>query len=149
MDYSTEELKQLIEGLYLRLEATTTEDGVFLPLEVFWGHAPHHNREGVFCYTDEDGYHYGTNDRGMLVEGATTRSLVEIVYLVLSIAISTMASKYELHHRIKGKDSRRLMFQKKLEYWGLIGEEYRRFAEQKLQEILKDYPFDDSLSRWR
>ena len=145
VNFNTDELRQLIEGLYLKLKSAARNDGVFMQLKVFWGHDAHHGREGIFCYSDEDGYHCGANDRGILVEDATTQDLVEIVYLALSTNISSMASKYELHHRIKGKDSRRLMFQKDLEYWGLLGEEYQRFAEQKIQEILKDYPFNDSL----
>jgi len=30
---------------------------------------------------------------------------------------------------------------------GIKGTEYQRFAKQKIQDILKDCPFDDTLSR--
>ncbi|MFA5670729.1 MAG: Imm63 family immunity protein [Balneolaceae bacterium] len=142
-ELSTLELRGHIERLYSRLKPLTVQDGVYKPLDDFWGNGTPNGQDGGFCYSDEQGYHYGVNERGKLITNVVTRSLEEISYHVMSSDILNMAGIYEAKNRIEGQDFRRLWFKKILEYWSAIGEKYVRMAEQKLQQALAKAPFVD------
>ena len=58
-----------------------------------------------------------------------------------------MACNYERRHRICTQDSRRIMFQKEVQYFEVIGEDYRQRAELEVNEVLKKVPFDDELAK--
>jgi hypothetical protein len=142
-ELSTLELKDHIERLYFRLKPLTVQDGVYKPLDDFWGSEMPKRQDGSLCYSDEQGYHYGVNERGKLITDVVTRSLEEISYHIMSSDILNMAGNYEAKNRIEGQDFRRLWFKKILEYWSVIGEAYVRMAEQKLQQALAKAPFVD------
>lgn len=140
---STLELRNYIEKLYSLLKPLTIQEGVYKPLDDFWGNGTPNGQDGSFCYSDERGYHYGINERGKLITDVVTQSLEEISYHVMSSDILNMAGIYEAKNRIEGQDFRRLWFKKILEYWSIIGEAYVGIAEHKLQQTLEKAPFND------
>jgi len=145
--YSTKELETYIHSLYARLEPVAKKDGVYRLLDDYFDTGTPGGRDGSFCYADDDGYHFGVNERGVLRVNVVTKSLSEIVFQVLWSDILWMAVEYEHAHRIKGQDFRRLMFKKMMQYWNVLGPEYSAQAEKKIADTLAQSPFQDDLLR--
>jgi hypothetical protein len=68
---------------------------------------------------------------------------LEITYQVLSSDIFWMAVEYERAHRIEGRDIRRLLFQKEMQYWNVLGGDLATRAEKKIKESLAKAPYTD------
>lgn len=145
--YSTKELESYIRSLYAQLESLAKKDGVYRQLDDYFDTGTPGGRDGSFCYSDNDGYHFGVNERGALRLNVVTKNLSEIVFQVLWSDILWMAVEYEHAHRIKGQDFRRLMFQKIIQYWNTLGPEFTEQAERKIADTLRQSPFQDDLSR--
>lgn len=141
--YTTRELESYIQSVYAKLESLSKQDGVYRPLDDYFDIGTPNGQDGSFCYSDEEGYHYGVNERGLLRVNIVTQNLLEITYNVLSSDIFWMADEYESRHRIEGQDSRRLLFQKELQYWDSLGPEYKEKAQHKIQEWLSKAPYVD------
>jgi hypothetical protein len=93
---------------------------------------------------DSRGYHFIVVERGQEVSRATTQDLDELLYQVFQTVTHTLASDYESRHRIKGQDSRGLLFQRQVEILSRLS---ARWAEREAEEhrrILAHHPFDDN-----
>jgi len=145
--YSTKELETYIHSVYAKLEPTAKKDGVYKPLDDYFDTGTPNGRDGSFCYSDDEGYHFSVNERGLLRVNIVTQSLSEITYQVLSSDIFWMAVEYESTHRIEEQDFRRLLFQKELQYWSILGPEFTGQAERKITDTLRQSPFQDDLLR--
>lgn len=143
--YSTKELETYIRSLYAKLEPLAKKDNVYRELDDYFDTGTPGGRDGSFCYSNDDGYHFGVNERGALRVNIVTKNLSEIVFQVLWSDILWMAVEYEHAHRIKGQDFRRLMFQKIMQYWNALGPEYAELAEKKITDTLIQSPFQDDL----
>lgn len=55
-------------------------------------------------------YHYVVAERGKEFRRETTTEIGELLYWIFKSVTFSMACDYELTHRIKGQDSRRLLF---------------------------------------
>jgi tetratricopeptide (TPR) repeat protein len=150
--YTTAELEEHIRSVYARLEQTAREDGVFRPLGTFFGNKvllrPKdyiYDIGGEFCYTDDKGYHYCTVLDPWVFHEDVTQDLFEITCWIIHIYIFMMASDYEVTHRIAGQDCRRLLFEKRLQYWSLLGPEYLKREEKEIRDILLWYPYNDDV----
>lgn len=141
--YTTKELELYIRTIYAKLEPIARKDGVYKPLDNYFDNSTPGGRDGSFCYSDDEGYHFGVNERGSLRVNIVTQSLAEITYQVLSSDIFWMAVEYESTHRVEGQDFRRLLFQKELQYWSILGNDFVEPAEQKIKETLIKAPFID------
>jgi hypothetical protein len=64
---------------------------------------------------DKAGYHWVIVERGREEENQVFEQLEELLFTVFSSVTFSMASNYELHHRIKSQDSRILLFAKQVE----------------------------------
>lgn len=72
-----------------------------------------------------------------------TQSLSEITYQVLRDEIFWMSFDYERKTRIDGQDTRRIAFDKNIEYLNYISKEFAEYERQKLNIALKENPFVD------
>jgi len=93
---------------------------------------------------DSRGYHYVVIERGQELERLTTNNLDELLFNVLEGITFSLASKYELAHRVESQDFRRILFQHQAE---LLSELYPHWGEREAQhhkQILREHPFDDN-----
>jgi hypothetical protein len=139
---NTNELRQFIEKLYVKIENQAKKDNVFTNMDDHFN-SNNNNESGNYCYSDDKGYHYITYQRGIEVKRVDTNNVDEISYLTLDSDILHMAMEYARINRKDGEDWRRLLFKKELEYWSIIGEPYYSIAEKKVEKIIKESPFVD------
>ncbi len=147
MDYlTTRELKCHVNKLYAKIKSISEEADIFEPLTVFFAPNISSNYPGDYCYSDKKGYHFfSIGDRGKRNPEKVTKSLIEISYWIVKNPIRLMSINYEAKNRIKGQDYRRLIFQKELHLFKILGKAYMQKAECEINEILKNYPFCDDL----
>ena len=155
---STKDLEQYIKAAYARVEHLASEDGVFHPLSCHFDVKTPRGEPGSFCFSDDKGYHFGSIDiRGRSTANVLTQSLFEITYETLSNPVFWTALEYERRNRIESQDNRRIMFEKRLQYWNAVGAEYAEREKAKIDEVLLEHPFEDnriirgkrfSIKRW-
>jgi hypothetical protein len=138
---STSELEKYITGLYSKIFAEAVADGFAYrqPPIAFTAS----ERDGGGCYSDDDGYHYRYFERGRLFKHEVTEDLSEITFITLDSPVFYLAQKYEVKHRIKNQDFRRLLFAKYMQYFAIIGEEYKKKAEAGINKVLEEVPYKD------
>lgn len=96
---------------------------------------------------DENGLlHYVVMERGQELDRKTTGDLNTLLYWIFSGVSFSMASAYELKHKVENKDPRRILFQKQEELLGVLNEEWRQKEHEAHKKILEQYPFDDLAS---
>jgi hypothetical protein len=143
---TTRELEKYIIDLYLNVKSYAENDGVYMPLQVLFENTT--KPKGfisAFAHADKEGYHYTViGDHGELHKYPITRDLFEFTYQVLNIYIFQMAVNYERANRLDDQDSRRIMFAKELQYWSLLGEDFAERGKQRIDEVLRKYPYSDT-----
>lgn len=97
----------------------------------------------AFVKIDKQGYHYITEERGVMIEHKITIDYKELLYWLLSDIIFTQASKYELENRIETQDFRRILFSKEIELFRKLNEKWALCKEKEIDEILKENPYVD------
>ena len=149
MNYlSTEELENYIETVYKELIPLAFKDDIFEPLSVFFATGTPMNQPGDYCYSDSNGYHYSsTGDHGEAYPDNVTESLLEVTYWVIKTSVQLMSSRYKSKKIVPKQDIRRVMFQKVLEFFEVLGDEYKQRAELDINKTLEKYPYCDELFR--
>lgn len=141
---STQELETHIRNTYAKVEPYARRDGVYEPLTNYFAKGTPGGQPGSFCYADDDGYHFGAIDiRGNVISNIVTQSLSEITYQVLRDEIFWMSFDYERKNRIDGQATRRIAFDKNIEYLNYISKEFAEYERQKLNIALRENPFVD------
>jgi len=141
---STQQLEQYIRSAYAKIEPYAKKDGVYKPLNDYFAKETPNRRPGSFCYANEEGYHFGVIDiRGNLRTNIVTQSISDITYQVLRDDIFWMSVDYEKKNRVDGQDNRRIMFDKNIQYWRAINEEFAERERKKINETLRENPFVD------
>ena len=92
---------------------------------------------------DEEYYYYRVYERGAIETEKKTKDINEVLFWAFDSIIFSIASNYELHHRILGQDFRRLLFQKELELMQYLDDNLRSLLQNELNKILKRAPFND------
>ena len=92
-----------------------------------------------------DEYHYIATERGSECQRETTRDLDELLYFIFSHIAFSMASKYELAHRVENQDCRRIHFKHRVDLLQKLNDGWAERERQRLAEILGRVPFDDSI----
>ncbi|WP_158829135.1 Imm63 family immunity protein [Mucilaginibacter lacusdianchii] len=94
--------------------------------------------------TDRHGQlHFVVIERGREIDRRTTHDLDELLFWIFSGITFSMAGDYELHHRQKGQDCRRILFSKQEELLGILNQRWMQREQVEHQQLLRDYPFDD------
>jgi len=88
-------------------------------------------------------YSYVITERGSEFERRNTESQDQILYWLTSDTVFDLACKFELHNRVAGQDSRRLMFAKKIELMSLVDPAWGERKANEHQGILSKHPFVD------
>jgi hypothetical protein len=145
--YSTNELERYISKEYDKIAIAAKLDGVYEPLSTNFTECTSHSHDGNYCFSDNDGYHFCSIERGITNSNRVTKSLFEISYWVIESQIFWIAVEYERKHRIQNQDSRRMIFSKELQYLNEVGTDYRNKAESEINETLCQNPFQDELFR--
>jgi hypothetical protein len=92
-----------------------------------------------------DKYHYVVTERGSELERKITTDRQELLYWLISGVVFEMAGDFELKHRVKGQDFRRLKFAKEIKLMGKISSEWGERMTDDIEKILAVAPYDDRL----
>src|SRR5262249_40027067 len=92
---------------------------------------------------DRAGYHYVVVDHGKELKRVSTTELDELLYNAFASITFDLASTYELHHRLPGNDSRRLLFQHQVELMTRLNPEWARRVAKHHNDVLRMFPFKD------
>lgn len=91
----------------------------------------------------EDEYFYVSSERGYEIFRKRASNIDELLYFIFKDITWSMANEYELSNRIENKDSRRLIFSKKLDLLKRINPEWERRERVEIDKILLSSPYDD------
>jgi hypothetical protein len=109
-----------------------------------FGHSEQTGRPHI--EVDAQGYHYVSAERGHEFERVTTQDFNRLLYEVFRSVTFWMAVDYELHRRVKGKDSRRLLFERQIELISTLSPEWAQGIRVEQTKTLQVFPFDDNAS---
>ncbi|WP_330848026.1 Imm63 family immunity protein [Acinetobacter sp. ME22] len=84
----------------------------------------------------EDKYWYISEERGEVYFEKTTKDFEELLYWIMDNFISSYSYQFELKNRIRGQDFRRIIFEKQIELFGLISDEWKVKKEKNIKKIL-------------
>ena len=95
---------------------------------------------------DAAGYHYIISERGQVISHVIARDPDELLFLIFKDVVFTVATRYELAHRVAGQDSRRIWFAKEVELLARLQPAWSEAIRQHQQAVLEKHPFDDMSS---
>lgn len=90
-----------------------------------------------------DIYWYIIEERGCEFERNSTTDLDVLCYWIMERVVTILSMNYEVENRVKGKDYRRVMFEKRIELMGGISLNWKKIMEDKIFNILKFSPYED------
>jgi hypothetical protein len=90
-------------------------------------------------------FKYIVSERGNEFERIESPNPYEIMFHIFGNITHAMASNHELKNRVIGQDFRRIMFSKQLEILGLIDSEWQLKHQEYLNNLLKEYPYNDTI----
>lgn len=133
--YSLDEIKVEINKLAAQLDAPDhllptygySEDGARPHIEV-----------------DSRGYHYVVVERGDELKRITTFELDELLYYIFEAVTFDLACQYELKHRVKHQDFRRLLFQHQVELLSKLSPKWGEIETRDHERILEKHPHADN-----
>lgn len=126
------------------VESIATKPGASIDQLPTYGNCSDFARPSILV--DDFGYYYVVSERGGELERMTTNNVDEFLYKVFYSVAFTIASNYELNHRIENQDSRRIIFKKWAELMGLISPDWKRRCEKEINSILSEHPYSQSLN---
>jgi Immunity protein 63 len=130
-----------IEAEVERLAARVGASGYILPT---YGRSEDGARPHIEA--DGRGYHYVVVERGQELERITTNDLDELLFHVFESVTFSLASKYELAHRIERQDFRRILFRRQIELLSVLDPRWGERAARGHEQTLRQHPFDDNAS---
>ncbi|HYY56938.1 MAG TPA: Imm63 family immunity protein [Pyrinomonadaceae bacterium] len=95
---------------------------------------------------DARGYHYVVVERGQELERLTTSDLDKLLFNVFESVTFSLASKYELAHRIEHQDCRRILFRRQIELLSMLSPHWGERQARSHEQTLRQHPFDDHAS---
>lgn len=98
---------------------------------------------GVYVKVENGKYWLIAEERGVEVSRECFDDLYEVVYLIIKGVLSAEAIAYELEHRVKGQDFRRVLFAHWVERTGSVSKDYGDRIKFDVANILKESPFVD------
>ncbi len=87
------------------------------------------------------GYYYVVAERGTEHARTPLPDAEELLYWIFRDVSFSVASEYELKHRISGQDFRRVLFAKQLELLEELNPRWREREALRLDEILMQHPY--------
>ena len=89
-------------------------------------------------------FHFVIVERGQELERISSADPEKILFHVFEAATFSMAVDYEVDHRRRGQDFRRLMFEKRLELLEKLSPAWRDRVNEELAEVLRKFPYVDA-----
>ncbi len=89
-------------------------------------------------------YYYVVTEKGRELERKSTVDSKDLLYWLISKLTSSMAADYELSHRDKDNDFRRLFFTKHVELLNEIDKLWANKERERYNKILIQHPFSDN-----
>ncbi len=134
----------LVDGLQTEFGALLTRIDPLLRRTRF-GTTPEHDGSAHVEVSDDGSFHYIATERGKEVFHETTQDKGRLLYWLVKEVARSMALDYEVHHRVRGRDFRRLYFAKEVELMALVNPTWAEWCQDEIDETLARYPFDDRL----
>jgi len=109
-----------------------------------------YSRDGGFPHIeiDNDGtVYFVIVERGHEFERWAPPTMDDLLYRIFKDATWSMAGDYELKHRIKGQDFRRINFAEHERLLSLVNKEWQIRLQKHHQDVLIKHPFDDNGSK--
>jgi hypothetical protein len=94
-----------------------------------------------YITVDAAAYHYITEERGVEIDRLTTTSIDDLLYRACSDMTFSLAVVYEGGHRIRGQDSRRLMFDRQIQLIARVSADWAARHAAEHAAILERHPF--------
>lgn len=91
-----------------------------------------------------DEYHCVSSERGFEFSRNITKSMDEFLYWFFKDKISSLSVKYELEHRVRNQDFRKVVFAKEVELFNFLDPLWGIKAKDDIQKILEVYPYSDN-----
>ena len=88
-------------------------------------------------------YLYVITERGSELERRSTQNPDELLYWLVSYSVFAEAADYELRNRVRGRSFRRMLFEREVELFGRISQDWARRKRNQIEDILAKSPFDD------
>ncbi|WP_088072789.1 Imm63 family immunity protein [Gottfriedia luciferensis] len=95
--------------------------------------------EGVYVYSNLNGYHYVISERGSETQHKITYSVFEITFWTLEGIVSEI-SYHSVPKDVQG-DKRRYVFNKMIELLARVGDNYKHAGELAIEEHLRIAPY--------
>ena len=89
-------------------------------------------------------YHYVVTERGVELRRRSTDDPEDVLYWLVADLAWAMAADYEVTHRKRGEDFRRLLFATQLDILRRVKLEWAKRRQDEQEEILRNHPFVDS-----
>lgn len=88
-------------------------------------------------------YHYVVTERGTEFQRRQTADPDELLFWLMSDVTFSLAAGYELEHRVRGRDFRRLLFQKQIDLMAQLNAGWSERRRREIERILVSHPYDD------
>jgi Immunity protein 63 len=98
---------------------------------------------GAYVERGDGAYAYVVWERGVELQRRITHDPDEVLYWLVSDLTFEMALEYELSHRRKHRDSRRLLFEKHLELLATVNHTWSERQRLEYDRTLQEHPFLD------
>lgn len=143
----TEELERQINEKYLLIKDNIDEEIWFdISKIISFKKADINSITGMYVYSDDIGYHVEyIGDRGAIEEKLVTTNINKFYFEVIWDIVVPMSISYAHRNKIKGRDWRRIIFECSLNLLKIIDEEYYIKGKERIDKILEEAPYDDSL----
>jgi hypothetical protein len=92
-------------------------------------------------------YYYVVAERGQEYDRYAAFDIDELLYKVFADVTFELSTKYELAHRIKNQDFRRIMFQHQVKLLSMLSPEWAEREAKEHEQILQRHPFNDVLEK--
>lgn len=99
--------------------------------------------EGFYIFSDEKGYHMVYSERGCESTHKITDNLFEITFWVADALIGNIAFRSLGKDSDEMADQRKFLFEQELKLFEKLGPNYKKAAEIRIDEILKEYPYEE------
>lgn len=113
----------------------------FADLDFGFYFTEHFNYPGEYYFYKDNKFYMNNYERGAVAP--LEIDLDEALFGIFNSITLSFATKYEVKHRVPGKDTRRIWFPKQLKYLKFFGDEYVEKRRKELEDTLKNSPFVD------
>lgn len=97
--------------------------------------------EGVYIFSDEQGYHFVYSERGSETRHKLTDNLFEITYWTIHEFVSSIAFEMLKNNISMIENQREYIFKQSLSLMEKIGPNFKKEEEIRIDELIKENPY--------